>query len=452
MELDLAKIFKASNPTRTLDMSKEEDRKYYIDFSSVRGTDIISEMKRTIIFSRDDPTCQLFTGHIGCGKSTELSRLKKELEEQDFYVVYFESSVDLDMADVDISDILLVIACQVSNSLEKDQIKIKPTRFQQLLKGAADLLNSEVTGLRVEVPEIGEFGFGSEEGKVSLSFGINQITTPAKGSRQVRSLLRQYMEPRVNGIIEAINNELLEPAKRQLKDRGKAELVLIIDNLDRIDNREKLPGRNQPEYLFVDRGEQLNRLQCHVVYTIPLIIAFSSEQENLRSRFGSDPQLLPMIRTKEQDGSICQQGIDLLRQMVLVRAFSNLKPEQRIEEISQIFDSLETLDRLCQVSGGHVRNLLVFFNSCLKKEDPPFSRDLIERIISQRCNELKMAITPDEWELLRKVVQDKAVRGEDEYQSLLKSLFVFEYRDSEKNWFDVNPVLASFKELTLSQN
>jgi len=57
-----------------------------------------------------------FTGHIGCGKSTELLRLKTELEQQGFHVVYFESSQDLDMADVDISDILLAIASSCSNS------------------------------------------------------------------------------------------------------------------------------------------------------------------------------------------------------------------------------------------------------------------------------------------------------------------------------------------------
>jgi hypothetical protein len=34
-------------------------------------------------FSPDEPTCQLFTGHIGCGKSTELLQLKLELK-QDF--------------------------------------------------------------------------------------------------------------------------------------------------------------------------------------------------------------------------------------------------------------------------------------------------------------------------------------------------------------------------------
>ncbi|NEQ25645.1 MAG: ATP-binding protein, partial [Microcoleus sp. SIO2G3] len=89
-------------------MGNPDDQKYYINFSSVRGGEIVEELGQTILLS-DESTCQLFTGHIGCGKSTELLRLKEELEQQSFHVVYFESSQDLDMADVDISDILLAI-------------------------------------------------------------------------------------------------------------------------------------------------------------------------------------------------------------------------------------------------------------------------------------------------------------------------------------------------------
>ncbi len=87
-------------------------------------------------------------------------------------------------------------------------------------------------------------------------------------------------------------------------------------------------------------------------------------------------------------------------------------------------------------------------HSCLKKDDPPFKSKLIEQVISQRCGELSKAITPDEWELLRQVKVQKTVRGEDEYQTLLKSLFVFEYRDENDSWFDINPVLASAEELS----
>ncbi|MEG3968490.1 AAA family ATPase [Microcoleus sp. T2B6] len=449
MAIDLHRFFKASNPSRTLDISQPEDRQYYIDFSEVRGSNLIKELGRAIIFSEDEPNCQLFTGHIGCGKSTELSRLKAELEQKGFHVVYFESSQDLDMADVDISDILLAIARQVSQSLEAAQIQLQPTRFQNLLQGAANLLNSEITGIKAKVPVVGDIGINAEPGKFSLAVGIGEITTKTKDSKDIRSLLRQHLEPRVNNILEAINQELIEPAQKQLKQQGKAGMVVIVDNLDRIDNRQRSSGRTQPEYLFVDRGELLNKLKCHVVYTVPLVLAFSNEKESLTNRFGSDPQLLPMVRVRERDGSLCSEGVALLRQMILARAFPHVDSDQRISLISELFDAVETLDYLCQVSGGHMRSLLVLLNTCMKKDDPPFSRDLVERVISQRRSELSKAITPREWELLRLVAQQKTVRGEEEYQTLLRSLFVFEYRDADESWFDINPILAEAKELQL---
>ncbi len=447
MTLDFGKFVRACNPSKTLNIGKAEDRRYYIDFSSVRGSNVIRELRRTITLYGDEATCQLFTGHIGCGKSTELSRLKAQLEREGFHVVYFESSKDLDLADVDISDILLAIARQVSQSLEEAEIRLQPTRFQELLQGAANLLNSEVTGLKVKIPQVGDVGLQSESSKYSLAFGIGEITTKAKDSKDIRSLLRQHLEPRVNNILEAINQELIAPANQQLQQQGKAGLVVIVDNLDRVDNKLKLSQRSQPEYLFVDRGEQLNQLQCHIVYTIPLILAFSNDKENLNNRFTSDPIMLPMVRVQERDGSICEEGLALLRQMILARAFPELEAEKRLNLISQIFDTPETLDRLCQVSGGHVRNLLRLMHSCFRKDDPPFSRQLIEQVIIQRRNELSKAITPDEWELLKQVAKTKTVRGEKEYQILFKSSFVYEYHDNDHVWFEVNPILAAAKEL-----
>ncbi len=143
MRLDLPRFFQACNPSKTLVVGKAEDRQYYIDFSSVRGGKIIQELGRTITrLSPEQPTCQLFTGHIGCGKSTELLRLKAELEQERFHVVYFESSQSLDMADVDITDILLAIAREVSQSLESIKINLKPGYFQNLFKEIAEFLQT----------------------------------------------------------------------------------------------------------------------------------------------------------------------------------------------------------------------------------------------------------------------------------------------------------------------
>lgn len=448
MKLDLQKFYKACNPSITVSVGDAEERKYYIDFSPVRGGKIIQELGRTITrLAPNEPTCQLFTGHIGCGKSTELLLLKAELERQGSHVVYFDSSKDLVMADVDVTDILLAIARKVTESLEQAKVNLKPRGFRALLQGVTELMQTEIElSAEGSVPGLGEIK-ASTEGELSLGFGLGKISAKAKNSPKFRSQLRQYLEPRTDGILDAINQELLEPAIQELKRQGKTGLVVIVDSLDRVDNTLKPTGRLQPEYLFVDRGEQLKQLNCHVVYTIPLVLIFSNEWGRLRNRFGVDPKLLPMVRVRSRDDSECEQGMALLRQMVLARAFPDALPAQRLQFITEVFDSSETLDRLCLVSGGHPRNLLGLMYGCLQQQDPPFSRECLEEIIRRQRDALVRAVDDDEWELLRQVGHNQMVRGEDEYQTLLRSLFVFEYQDEQGGWFSINPILGEANQL-----
>ena len=450
MTLDFEQFYKACNPTKTINMGNPQDRKYYIDFSKVRGSDTTKELERTITrLSGGEPTCQLFSGHIGCGKSTELFRLKDQLEKKGYHVVYFESSEDLDMADVDISDILLAIARQVSESLQKIDITLQPKGFKALLQGAAQILQTpiELTG-EAGIPGVGTISASTEDAAIGFSLpgGIGKITAKAKDSPGERSRLRQYLEPRTNNILDAINSELLEPAAKFLQQQGKKGLVVIVDNLDRVDSSPKPSGRSQPEYLFVDRGDQLRKLNCHMVYTIPLSLIFSNDFGRLTSRFGLKPKVLPMVPVQNRLGEDFDQGMSLLRQMVLARAFPDRDPQGRLELISQLFEDSETLDRLCLVSGGHVRNLLGLLYSCLQQEDPPFESNLLEDVIKEYRDDLLAAISDDEWQLLFQALEHKTVRGDDNYQILLRSMFLFEYRDREGRWYWINPALAESRQ------
>jgi AAA ATPase domain len=449
MGIDLQKFYRATNPSKTLIVENIQDQKYYIDFSSVRGGKIIEELRDNItFFSPEEPTCQLFTGHIGCGKTTELLRLKLELEKEKFHVIYFESSEDLEMADVDIGDFLLAIAHHVSESLANLGLN-EPSKLKELVQGAWKILNSEVTGAKAKIPGVGDVGFTSEKEKFSLSMGIGEITTKAKNDATLRERLNQYLAPQKNRLLEAINSELLEPAITKLKQQHQNGLVVIVDNLDRIDSRPKPWGRPQQEYLFIDQSECLTKLRCHLVYTMPLALKFSNDYNNLTQRFPEDPKVLPMVTVNMQDGSNFEPGLVLLRQMVLARAFPELNSSDRISHITQIFDSQESLDRLCQVSGGHVRDLLRLLNNWIQRERKlPLRRDALEALIRVRRNEMTMQISDDEWELLRQVRKRKKVGGDRDYQALVHSRLVFEYRNHfGESWFDVNPILMAAEEL-----
>jgi hypothetical protein len=379
-------------------------------------------------------------------------RLRTELEQEGFHVVYFESSEDLEMTDVDISDVLLAIARRVSQSLDKIALE-EPSRLNGLLQGAWKVLNSEVTGFKLKppempgVPKIGDIGITSENEKFSLAFGIGEITTRAKSDATLREKLNQYLGPQKTQLLEAINQELLEPAITKLKQLGRKGLVVIVDNLDRIDSRQKSWGRPQQEYLFVDQGEYLTKLRCHLVYTMPLSLRFSNDYRMLTQRF-EEPRVLPMVPVQLQDGSECEEGMELLRQMILARAFPDLDEQQRLNKITEIFDSSKTLDRLCRVSGGHVRDLLRVLNMWIMEEmELPLSGATLEAVIRARRNEMIMPISDDEWELLRQVRQRKKVSGDEGYKALIRSRLVFEYQDSGESWFDINPILVEAKEL-----
>ncbi|HEY9662112.1 MAG TPA: ATP-binding protein [Allocoleopsis sp.] len=170
--LDLGKFFQATNPAKTLAVENEEDQKYYIDFSSVRGQDIFELRDNISELSDGQPTCGLFTGHIGSGKSTELLRLKKELQQQGFHVVYFESDQDLEMGDIDVSDILLTIANRVSLSLEESGIQLQS---KSLLNELQEFLQSmQMSGIKF------------------VPLGIAEIAAEIKASPNLRNRLRGY--------------------------------------------------------------------------------------------------------------------------------------------------------------------------------------------------------------------------------------------------------------------
>ena len=132
-----------------------------------------------------------------------------------------------------------------------------------------------------------------------------------------------------------------------------------------------------------------------------------------------------------------------------------MNPQTRLALVEEVFDSPQTLDRLCRISGGHVRNLLGLLYNCLQHEDPPFSSSCLENVIKNYCDDMLLAVDDTEWDLINQVVEQQLVKGEQEYQTLLRSMFVFEYRDDQGRWFGINPALAEtekYKSLALVGN
>jgi len=439
MKLEIKDFIRACRPDAKLDITNPRDEKYYINFSSVRGGDIIKQMFYHITDNSDEPTYQLFTGHIGCGKSTELLRLKALLIKEGYHVVYFEAKEDLEMRDLELTDILLAIAMQVDKSLEDLTVKLSSrSRFQVLYKDVVNFLNRDVQSFSIQLPKnpVVE-GVSVKDGEFSISTMFGGVSATTKASKGFRDYVRQYWEPRASNIIEAINQDLLDPAVNGLKAQGKNGLVVIVDSTDMIDPAVIKSGKPQPEYLFVDQYSQFKRFNCHIIYAIPLSLRFSDSYFSVL-KLNFENYLLPMVPVKNKDNSINTEGMDLMRQMVFARAF----PDENLPDSSEIFDTKETFDKICIYSGGHARNMLRLITDCLKKNrDLPISDKTLDAVLTKWRSELNSVIDSDEWKLLKDISETKEIKNDSEYQNFIKSLFVFGYEEDNEPWYDVNPLI-----------
>ena len=132
----LKDVFNTANP---IPLQSGDQR--YVDCTAVRGNeDAVKLMLNAIIWSDQPATAQLFTGHRGCGKSTELFRPQKRLEDAGYAVIYFGANEAIDVEDVVYSDVLVAIAQQVYGGLQEMGIKLNKGNTAKLTTCGLSLL------------------------------------------------------------------------------------------------------------------------------------------------------------------------------------------------------------------------------------------------------------------------------------------------------------------------
>lgn len=137
----LKKIYNAFDPFRPLPAGDP----VYVDCREVRGDgDILVELGREILLS-DRRTCQIYGGHRGGGKSTELLRLKKYLEDNGCFVVYFAADEeDIDPEDAQYTDILLACTRHLLEELKNANPQPLLNWLQERWQSLRDLALTEI--------------------------------------------------------------------------------------------------------------------------------------------------------------------------------------------------------------------------------------------------------------------------------------------------------------------
>jgi hypothetical protein len=424
-------------------MSDERDRRFYAAFDpdaptpealegiyvsldEARGGSVTAQLIRELQNANPArPVCRLIAGHKGCGKTVELMHMTRELERSGKFTVFHwlaESTIDL--AGVDFPDLALGLVAGLSKWLKQThQIELKPGYFSNLGDRLKDYLQSEVA-----IENLG------------LAAGMAQLTAHIQQSPSVRAKVRAALDPDSDSLLEAVNAVIGEAKEALAKKDKSANLVILVDDLDKGGwDRHPTAGMTTGEFLFDKRHLQLRGLNCHVVYVLPLDLAYGRIAGTIQNRYGDIP-LIPMVevRTRPPESKPFERGIEALRKLIRQRLrMAGLQPEEALAPGVE--------KDLILVSGGEPRQLMHLLRSALNYGALPIQQADAQKAVESARKTLRRSLGREEWGVVRQVAQSgelpKDSASEDRIRSLIVNRQILQYSNGTE-WFAPNPLLG----------
>jgi hypothetical protein len=408
-------------------LKETEIESLYVDMDDVRGQQHpVRRLAVSIkLASADQFTCQLLAGHLGSGKSTELACLGKVLEsEEKCFVIRFSAHESLNRIDVDVTDLLLALArvlCeQVKNRLG---VTLAVSSLESVFSGVKQVLKSELHFTKAQI---------------KLKF--LELSAELNDHPDFRRIVRQQAAPVMRQLLEALNN-LFDQTRSEINRKNRTRLVFLVDDLDKL-SPSPWPndGKTPHERIFIDGVQELTSLRCHVVYTVPLDLAYA--QNDLSALYGREMPILPMVRVRsrhpeEPPDDAAKRGRQLFRDLVCKRlGLVGLTEEQVFAD--------GILDRLILFSGGQPHELMILIGNAVLVDCLPISEVAARRVEGEARRRHAMKLLEEHKALLEEVRSHGALTRTDENEryrrDLLASRSVLLYMNSEE-WYGLNPAL-----------
>jgi hypothetical protein len=203
--------------------------------------------------------------------------------------------------------------------------------------------------------------------------------------------------------------------------------------------------------------EILRGLACHVIYTVPIAMVYSGRATQLEDNY-EKTNILPMVMVKNPDGTVNSNGLEKLREIICRRLEAiDSRLTQTMDgsvaglDIPAVFDSSDTLNHLCIMSGGHARNLMQMIRIAVNWTDElPISAEAVQRAIAETRETYLNAIQEHQWEILADVYCKKQANNNEQFLRLLLTRCLLEYRYYDKGklkrWYNVHPLIEEIEQ------
>ena len=418
----------------------------YVDISKGRDT---KELKRLQQHLKNSDASQnryaqvAFTGHRGCGKSTELLRLEHNLSQR-FTSLHLYLDDNL-LRDCDYTDLILWLVDSLVRKFAEWDMPLDTGLVDDVIGWFAEKTIEKVEAVKSELTLEAEAKGEVKAGFYWLSLKLlARVKSALVGSVDRRKIIRQTLQNYSTDLVSRVNL-LLDNAQQILEQNGRTpDLLIVQDNLDR------LPvdvGRR----LFFENGETLKSLRAHVIYTVPIAMVLAPWNID---RVFAHTFTMPMVKTHSSDGKEFASGMEALVELVAKRV-----------NLATIFTSVAVVRYLARMSGGSVRDLMRLVDyaqlSALVDEKARIDNASAEDAVKKLRLDFERLLIPGKvyYPLLAQVHLTKGdglssesnAKPEDvkAAREFFSQLFfngsVLEY-NGDKIWYDVHPAIGDISE------
>ena len=378
--------------------------------------DPVQQLARAVEWSTE--SVRLFSGYRGAGKSTELRRLKRQLEEAGHLVFLCDMEEYLNLStEVEVSDFLMAVAGSFDDAIRG--------KYESALKSSMNYwagLPDLMTSLKIEGLSVSAAGF-----KASL-----------KSDPTFKSHLQQRMAGHLGAFVKHMRDFCVSrvAALRSHVGVRDRKVVLLLDSVEHIrgtfSNAESV--QSSVENLFAGHAEKLRIPETHIVYTVPPYLKV--RYPNISQLYDEGAlEVLPSFKLHEQDGTPVESAYRAFEEVV-----GNRGDWQRL-----LGEDRSVLHGLIRNSGGHLRDLLrMLADVALRARTLPAG----ETAVAAATNQLKAEFLPipnDDARWLAKISEthQAELQSLQELPSLARFFdtnLVLCYRNGDE-WYDVHPLI-----------
>jgi energy-coupling factor transporter ATP-binding protein EcfA2 len=366
----------------------------------------------------DMPTRLLVVGHMGCGKSTELRMLMRELLNYDIPWITVNVTQDLDLHNFNYIDVLMRIIEGMAEYAKDNALTIDKKIIQAFYNS---LSTKSIKKYWERDANMDMEGTINIFGIVPFLKAVAGITTSLKMASGFNEELRREIQPNISTIVESLNAFV-----EHLNELTGKSIVIIIDGLEK--------GRYEcTRKLFVEDISALSAIKAHLVMTCPLSIYRSPDAIAALNYFFA-PTVIPMIKTHNVDGSLYQNGINVIRELILKRA-----PVTLFED--------GVLEKIIIKTGGYLRHTCKLLSLCAFEAyicgRKTIDMESVNVTINKFTTDVFLMVKNNHYQRVKKIYDgDHRPHQDAESFELLYCGAVLEYNGDR--WVDLHPLIRDY--------